>query len=41
MADTKTITLKVLRYNPEKDPKPHYESYKLEVLPTDRVLDLL
>ncbi len=41
MADTKTITLKVLRYNPEKDPKPHYESYQLEVLPTDRVLDLL
>ncbi|MCI0518742.1 MAG: succinate dehydrogenase iron-sulfur subunit [Chloroflexi bacterium] len=35
------VTLKVFRYNPEKDKKPHYESYKLEAQPTDRVLDLL
>lgn len=41
MADTRKITLKVLRFNPEKDAKPHYESYQLEVAPTDRVLDLL
>jgi len=35
------VTLKVFRYNPEKDKKPHYETYKLEAEPTDRVLDLL
>ena len=37
----KTITLKILRYNPESDSKPHYESYTMEADPTDRVLDLL
>ncbi|NUM46911.1 MAG: succinate dehydrogenase iron-sulfur subunit [Anaerolineales bacterium] len=41
MADKKKITLKVLRFNPEKDAKPHYEAYQLEVASTDRVLDLL
>jgi succinate dehydrogenase / fumarate reductase iron-sulfur subunit len=35
------VTLKIFRYNPEEDKKPHYESYKLEAEPTDRVLDLL
>ena len=35
------VTLKVFRYNPEKDKKPHYETYKIEADPTDRVLDLL
>jgi succinate dehydrogenase / fumarate reductase iron-sulfur subunit len=35
------VTLKVFRYNPEKDKKPRYETYKLEADPTDRVLDLL
>ena len=35
------VTLRVFRYNPEKDKKPHYEKYKLEAEPTDRVLDLL
>ncbi len=35
------VTLKVFRYNPEQDKKPHYEKYKLEAQPTDRVLDLL
>lgn len=35
------VTLKIFRYNPEKDKKPHYEVYKLEADPTDRVLDLL
>ncbi len=35
------VTLKVFRYNPEKDTKPHYETYQLEAEPTDRVLDLL
>jgi succinate dehydrogenase / fumarate reductase iron-sulfur subunit len=35
------VKLKIFRYNPEKDKKPHYETYELEADPTDRVLDLL
>jgi succinate dehydrogenase / fumarate reductase, iron-sulfur subunit len=35
------VTLKIYRYNPEKDQKWHYETYSLEAEPTDRVLDLL
>ena len=35
------VTLKVFRFNPEKDKKPHYDTYELEADPTDRVLDLL
>ncbi len=35
------VTLKILRYNPEKDGKPHYETFTLEADPTDRVLDML
>ena len=35
------VTLKIYRYNPEKDEKWHYENYTLEAEPTDRVLDLL
>ncbi len=35
------VTVKVFRFNPEKDKKPHYETYKLTAEPTDRVLDLL
>jgi succinate dehydrogenase / fumarate reductase iron-sulfur subunit len=35
------VTLKIFRFNPEKDKKPHYETYKVEADPTDRVLDLL
>jgi succinate dehydrogenase / fumarate reductase iron-sulfur subunit len=35
------VTLKIFRYNPEKDKKPHYEIYKVDAEPTDRVLDLL
>ena len=35
------ITIKIFRYNPEADKKPHYDSYDIEVDPTDRVLDLL
>ena len=35
------VTLKVFRFNPEQDKKPHYESYELDAEPTDRVLDLL
>jgi succinate dehydrogenase / fumarate reductase iron-sulfur subunit len=35
------VKLKIFRYNPEKDKKPHYVTYKLEADPNDRVLDLL
>ena len=35
------VSLKVFRFNPEKDRKPHYENYKVDAQPTDRVLDLL
>jgi succinate dehydrogenase / fumarate reductase, iron-sulfur subunit len=35
------VSLKVFRFNPEKDRKPHYETYKVDAQPTDRVLDLL
>src|SRR5512139_3409337 len=35
------VTLKVFRYNPEKDKKPSYKTYKLEGIENDRVLDLL
>lgn len=35
------VTLKIFRYDPEKDSKPHYDKFKVEAEPTDRVLDLL
>lgn len=35
------VTLKLLRYNPEADQAPHWESYQLDAEPMDRVLDLL
>jgi succinate dehydrogenase / fumarate reductase, iron-sulfur subunit len=35
------ITLRIFRYNPEVDKKPHFASYKLEGESNDRVLDLL
>lgn len=35
------VTLKVFRFNPEKDKRPHYDTFKLEAQPNDRVLDLL
>lgn len=35
------VKLRIFRYNPEQDKKPHYETYKVEAEPTDRVLDLL
>lgn len=37
----KKVTLKLFRYNPETDKKPHYDTFELEAEPTDRVLDLL
>ncbi len=35
------VTLKIFRYDPEKDKKPHYDKFTLEAELTDRVLDLL
>ena len=35
------VTLKIKRFNPEEDRKPHWESYVAEVDPADRVLDAL
>jgi succinate dehydrogenase / fumarate reductase iron-sulfur subunit len=33
--------IRILRYNPEIDEKPHWEEYTVEVEPTDRVVDVL
>jgi succinate dehydrogenase / fumarate reductase iron-sulfur subunit len=35
------ITIKIFRYNPEKDKRGHYEVYKVEGDENERVLDLL
>jgi succinate dehydrogenase iron-sulfur subunit len=37
----RTITLKIRRFDPETDTEPHWESYAVPALPTDRVLNLL
>jgi len=33
------VKYKIKRYNPEVDKEPHYETYEVELEPTDRVLD--
>jgi succinate dehydrogenase / fumarate reductase iron-sulfur subunit len=35
------IELRILRYDPERDTKPHEQSFRVEAEPMDRVLDLL
>jgi succinate dehydrogenase / fumarate reductase, iron-sulfur subunit len=35
------VTLRIQRYNPDTDKKPHWEEYRVEVEPTDRLLDAL
>ena len=35
------VTLKIFRYNPEKDRRGHYETFQLEADENERVLDLL
>jgi len=35
------ISMKIRRYDPEKDPRPHWQEFKLDVAPTERVLDVL
>src|SRR5258708_13337596 len=32
-------TFKIQRFNPDRDKRPHYEEYKVELERTDRVLD--
>ena len=35
------VKLKIQRFDPEKDDKPRWEEYQVEVEPTDRLLDAL
>ncbi|HEX2222448.1 MAG TPA: 2Fe-2S iron-sulfur cluster-binding protein, partial [Candidatus Limnocylindria bacterium] len=35
------VQLRIRRFNPEVDDEPHWEEYRLQAEPTDRVLDLL
>jgi succinate dehydrogenase / fumarate reductase iron-sulfur subunit len=35
------VTLKIQRYNPEQDARPHWKEYQVEVEPGDRLLDAL
>ncbi len=35
------LTIKIKRYNPEKDKRPYWAEYKLSARPTDRVLDVM
>jgi succinate dehydrogenase / fumarate reductase iron-sulfur subunit len=35
------VDLRILRYDPERDEKPHWDRYTVESEPMDRVLDLL
>lgn len=35
------VDLRILRYDPERDSRSHWERYSVEAEPTDRVLDLL
>jgi succinate dehydrogenase / fumarate reductase iron-sulfur subunit len=38
---TRTLTVKIKRYNPERDETPHWEEYRVEAEPHDRVLDVI
>jgi succinate dehydrogenase / fumarate reductase iron-sulfur subunit len=35
------VTLRIRRFNPETDAEAHWETYRVEADPTDRILDLL
>jgi succinate dehydrogenase iron-sulfur subunit len=35
------VDLRIQRYDPERDKKPHWEAYRVDAGPMDRVLDLL
>lgn len=36
-----TVTLKIQRFDPEKERRPYWATYRVEVEPTDRLLDAL
>ena len=38
---TLQVDLRILRFDPERDPAPHWEAYTVQAEPMDRVLDLL
>ncbi|HEU5265775.1 MAG TPA: succinate dehydrogenase iron-sulfur subunit [Jatrophihabitans sp.] len=38
---SRTVVLRIRRFNPEIDAQPHWESYEVPAQPSDRVLDLL
>ena len=38
---TTDVSLRIRRFNPETDAEEHWEEYRVEAEPTDRVLDLL
>src|SRR5690242_16318364 len=35
------LTVRISRYDPERDDRPRWETYQVEADPTDRVLDVL
>jgi succinate dehydrogenase / fumarate reductase iron-sulfur subunit len=35
------VVVRILRFDPEKDGKPHWQEFRIEAEPNDRVLDLL
>jgi len=35
------LLVRIKRYSPELDDKPHWEDYRVKADPTDRVLDVL
>ncbi len=36
-----SVTMRIFRFDPEKDKEPYYQTYTLEAEPTDRLLDCL
>jgi succinate dehydrogenase / fumarate reductase iron-sulfur subunit len=38
---TRSLTLRIQRYDPERDQAPHWEQYRVEAEPWDRVLDVI
>ncbi len=38
---TKNITVKILRYHPDRDQKPHWQTYKLDLPSESTILDVL
>jgi len=41
MSNAMKIVIEIKRYNPEKDKKPYFHQYEVEVKPDDRLLDIL